>query len=241
MRDKQATVQKMFSSIAKYYDLNNSLLSFGLHHKWKRKTLEALALHPNEKILDVGAGTADLAILAAKQIGREGRLVATDLNETMLRIGQKKLAALKLESVMCSLANAESLPFPNQSFDAVVTGFCLRNVSDLKQALQEIYRVIKPGGRMACLDFSTPVSPLLRKLYDFYSFRLLPKIGTWVSRDKTGIYQYLPDSIRTFPNQEALKQAVQAAGFMPVHYQNLAGGIVAIHTGTRPKAREVPA
>jgi len=116
----------------------------------------------------------------------------------------------------------------------VVTGFCLRNVSDLKQALQEIYRLLKPGGRMACLDFSTPVSPLLRKLYDLYSFGLLPKIGAWVSQDKTGIYQYLPDSIRAFPNQENLKSAIEAVGFKAVRYQNLAGGIVAIHTGRRP-------
>jgi len=235
MKDKQALVQKMFSSIARYYDLNNSLLSLGLHHQWKQKTLEALALQAGESILDVGAGTADLSILAAEKISQSGRIIATDLNEAMLRIGRQKLAARNLPHVSCALANAEALPFPDQSFDAVVTGFCLRNVSDLKQALQEIFRLLKPGGRMACLDFSTPASPWLRTLYDFYSFSLLPKIGAWVSRDQTGIYQYLPDSIRAFPDQERLKGTIAHAGFKPVQYQNLSGGIVAIHTALRPK------
>ena len=233
-RDKQVTVQKMFSSIAEHYDLNNSLLSFGLHHQWKKKTLLTLDLHPNEKVLDVGAGTADLSILAADQVGNGGAVVATDLNEAMLVIGKKKLTTRNLSRISCTLANAECLPFPDGSFDAVMTGFCLRNVSDLNQALQEIYRLLKPGGRMACLDFSTPVYPVFRKLYDLYSFTLLPKIGAWVSKDKTGIYQYLPDSIRAFPNQENFKKTIESAGFKPVRYQNLVGGIVAIHTGVRP-------
>lgn len=233
-RDKQVTVQKMFSSIAEHYDLNNSLLSLGLHHQWKKKTLMTLDLRPHEKVLDVGAGTADLSILAADRVGSGGAVIATDLNEPMLVIGKKKLATRNLNHVSCALANAECLPFPDQSFNAIMTGFCLRNVSDLNQALHEIYRLLKPGGRMACLDFSTPVSPLLRKLYDLYSFTLLPRIGAWVSKDKTGIYQYLPDSIRAFPNQENYKKAIEAVGFKPVKYQNLAGGIVAIHTGVRP-------
>ncbi len=223
----------MFSSIAHAYDLNNTLLSFGLHHSWKKKVLDCLNLRPDNKVLDVGAGTADLSILAASHIGARGLIVTTDLNEPMLSIGKKKLDDRRITRALCALANAETLPFPNQSFDAILTGFCLRNVSDLKQALKEIYRLLKPKGKMACLDFSTPVFPPLRKLYDSYSFSLLPKIGTWISKDKTGIYQYLPDSIRKFPNQSTFKAQIEDIGFKEVSYQNLAGGIVAIHTGVR--------
>ncbi len=231
--DKEKSVQKMFTSIAGYYDLNNSLLSFGLHHQWKKKTLNLLAPSNEDRILDVGAGTADLSILAAGRVGKKGTVIATDLNEPMLVLGKKKIAARKLAQVSCMLANAECLPFPDQSFDAVLTGFCMRNVTDLNRALQEIHRVLKPGGKMACLDFSTPVFPPFRKFYDFYSFSLLPKIGAWVSKDKTGIYDYLPDSIRKFPNQDALRKQIEAIGFKDVSYQNLSGGIVAIHIGTR--------
>lgn len=224
----------MFSSIAHYYDLNNSLLSFGLHHAWKKKTLDLLELHADDKVLDIGSGTADLSILAADHLGGKGFVIATDLNEAMLSIGKKKIDTRKLQNVSVALANAERLPFPDAAFDAVLTGFCMRNVSDLEQALREIHRLLKPGGKMACLDFSTPVFAPFRKMYDFYSFSLLPKIGTWVSRDQTGIYEYLPDSIRKFPNQQNFKKQIETIGFQKTRYQNLAGGIVAIHTGTRP-------
>ncbi len=231
--DKEKTVQNMFSAIARYYDLNNSLLSFGLHHGWKRKTLDLLDLQANNTVLDIGAGTADLSILAAGRVGEKGRIIATDLNEPMLSIGKKKIQTRQLKQVRCALANAECLPFPDASFDAILTGFCMRNVSDLNQALREIYRLLKPGGKMACLDFSTPVFPPFRKLYDFYSFILLPKIGAWVAKDQTGIYQYLPDSIRKFPNQMVFKQQIEDIGFKGVDYTNQAGGIVAIHTAYR--------
>ncbi len=231
--EKEKAVQAMFSSIARFYDLNNSLLSLGLHHRWKKRTLEAVALQPGEKVVDVGAGTADLSLLAAAQVGEKGVVVASDLNEPMLRIGLKKVLDRQLRQVRCLLGNAEGLPLPDATFDAALTGFCIRNVSDLDQGFREIYRVLKPGGRMACLDFSRPVQPVFRKFYDFYSFTLLPKIGTWVSKDQTGIYQYLPDSIRKFPDQEGLKKRIEAAGFKDVSYQNLTGGIVAIHSGIK--------
>ncbi len=233
--DKEKTVQKMFSSISAYYDLNNSLLSFGLHHSWKRKTLEILNLHPNDHVLDIGSGTADLAILAADRVKSGGRVIATDLNESMLSIGKKKVESRQRHNIFCTLANAEQLPFPDQSFDAILTGFCMRNVADLEQALREIYRLLKPEGKMACLDFSTPVFAPFRKLYNFYSFFLLPKVGAWVSKDQTGIYQYLPDSIREFPNQQTFKEMIESIGFKEVRYLNQAGGIVAIHTGIREK------
>ncbi|MBI3804999.1 MAG: class I SAM-dependent methyltransferase [Nitrospirae bacterium] len=223
----------MFSSIARFYDLNNTLLSFGLHHRWKVRTIEAVQLRPGESVADIGAGTADLSVLAAGAVGGKGRVVALDLNEPMLRIGRRKLAVRRIDQAICALGNAERLPLPDDSVDAVITGFCMRNVTDLDQALREIYRILKPGGKFACLEFSRPTTPTLRKLYDFYSFILLPKIGTWVSKDPTGVYTYLPDSIRKFPDQGGLKKRMEAAGLIEVAYENLTGGIVAIHVGRK--------
>lgn len=231
--EKEKAVQKMFSSIARFYDLNNTLLSFGLHHRWKVRTIQAAALRPGEQVADIGAGTADLSILAAHAVGEKGAVVAIDLNEPMLQIGRRKLSARRLRRTLCLLGNAERLPLPDRSVEAVLTGFCMRNVSDLDQALREIHRILKPGGRMACLEFSTPPGPTLRKLYDLYSFTLLPKIGTWVSKDPTGVYTYLPESIRKFPDQEGFKKRMEGAGFVQVTYENLTGGIVAIHMGRK--------
>jgi demethylmenaquinone methyltransferase/2-methoxy-6-polyprenyl-1,4-benzoquinol methylase len=231
--EKEKAVQKMFSSIARFYDLNNSLLSLGLHHRWKRMALQAARLRSGDRVADIGAGTADLSILAAEAVGEKGAVIAVDLNEPMLQIGRKKLVAKGSRRAVCLLGNAEALPLPDRSFDAALTGFCMRNVSDLDQALQEIYRLLKQGGRFVCLEFSRPQQPAFRKLYDFYSFTLLPKIGTWVSKDQTGVYEYLPDSIRKFPDQTALCKKLEQVGFQEVGYQNLTGGIVAIHTGVK--------
>ncbi len=231
--EKEQAVQRMFSSIARYYDLNNSLLSLGLHHSWKRKAVGFLS--PNDcSVLDVGAGTADLALLTAQHLGGKARIIAADLNKPMLAIGVEKVRAATLQrQIVCVQANAERLCVPDASFDAVTTGFCMRNVADLSQALQEIKRVLKPGGRLICLEFSRPVVSWLRRLYDWYSFTLLPWIGTRVSGDTTGVYQYLPASIRTFPNQEDLARLMRETGFKQVDYHNLSGGIVAIHVAIK--------
>ncbi len=231
--DKEKAVQRMFSSIARFYDLNNTLLSFGLHHRWKLRAIQSALLQIGERVADIGAGTADLSILAAQAVGEKGSVIAIDLNEPMLRIGKKKLAARRIKQSLCTLGNAEKIPLPDRSVDAVLTGFCMRNVSDLDQALREIYRILKPNGRIVCLEFSTPPGPIFRKLYDFYSFTLLPKIGDWISKDPTGVYTYLPDSIRKFPDQEALKKRMERVGFQEVIYENLTGGIVAIHKGKK--------
>jgi demethylmenaquinone methyltransferase/2-methoxy-6-polyprenyl-1,4-benzoquinol methylase len=239
LADKERRVQAMFSSVARFYDLNNTLLSLGLHHFWKRETLRLASLSPGARVLDVGAGTCDLSVLsaraaraarAAQAVGLNGAVMAVDLNAPMLRIGQKKLRGLP---ALCVLGNAQMLSFPDNVFDVALTGFCLRNVSDLDQAIREICRVLKPGGRMVCLEFSRPQYAFLRALYDFYSFTLLPRVGAWVSGDQTGVYQYLPDSIRRFPAQEALKTRMETAGFREVFYRNLSGGIVAIHVGIK--------
>jgi demethylmenaquinone methyltransferase/2-methoxy-6-polyprenyl-1,4-benzoquinol methylase len=231
---REQAVQRMFTAIAGVYDLNNTLLSFGLHRRWKRITASLVPPAENGRALDVGAGTADLALLIEPRMGSGGRVIASDLNHAMLVEGLKKILRHGRDRrITCLEANAERLGFADGAFDAVTTGFCMRNVGDLQRALLEIRRVLKPGGRFVCLEFSRPVYGWLRSLYDWYSFRLLPWIGTVVARDTTGVYEYLPASIRTFPNQEGLKTMLLKAGFSQVDYRNLSGGIVAIHVATK--------
>lgn len=231
---REQAVQRMFTAIARVYDLNNTLLSFGLHHRWKKITASYVPVTTAGRALDVGAGTADLALLIEPRMGENGLVVASDLNHAMLAEGQKKIAARALRRrITCLEANAEQLGFPDRTFDAVTTGFCMRNVGNLQQAFAEIHRVLRPGGRFVCLEFSRPVMGWLRSLYDWYSFRLLPWIGTKVARDTTGVYEYLPASIRTFPDQERLCEALRDAGFRQVEYHNLSGGIVAIHVAVK--------
>jgi len=231
---REQAVQRMFTAIAGVYDLNNTLLSFGLHHRWKKLTASFVPPIQNGTALDVGAGTADLALLVEPRMGPGGLVVASDLNHAMLVEGLKKILRRGCDRrITCLEANAERLGFADEAFDAVTTGFCMRNVGDLQRAILEIRRVLKPGGRFVCLEFSRPVYGWLRSLYDWYSFRLLPWIGTVVARDKTGVYEYLPASIRTFPNQEGLRAMLLKAGFSQVDYRNLSGGIVAIHVAIK--------
>lgn len=231
---REQAVQTMFTAIARWYDLNNTVLSFGLHHRWKQITAEMVPRTPGGKALDIGAGTADLALLIESRLQPAGRVLAADLNHAMLVEGQHKIERQGLrDRITCLEVNAEHLGFPDRSFDAVTTGFCMRNVGDLPQALLEVQRVLKPGGRFVCLEFSRPTSAWLRRLYDWYSFTLLPKVGTMVAHDTTGVYEYLPASIRTFPDQETLCERLRQAGFREVTYRNLTGGIVAIHSATK--------
>ena len=231
---REQAVQRMFTAIAGVYDLNNTLLSFGLHYRWKKIAASLITPVDQGMALDVGAGTADLALLVEPRMGPKGRVIASDLNHAMLSEGLKKVADKGLaDKITCLQASAEHLGFADNTFDAVTTGFCMRNVGDLPQAVSEIRRIIKPGGRFICLEFSRPVFGWLRTLYDWYSFTLLPWIGTKVARDSTGVYEYLPASIRTFPDQERLCQILRAAGFQQVEYRNLTGGIVAIHIAVK--------
>jgi demethylmenaquinone methyltransferase/2-methoxy-6-polyprenyl-1,4-benzoquinol methylase len=231
---REDAVQGMFTAIARRYDLNNSLLSFGLHHRWKRRAASLVPAADDGRALDLGAGTGDLAILLGARMGGGGRVAALDLNAAMLREGRRKIARRGLAGrIGCFRGNAERLGFRDGSLDAVTAGFCIRNVGDVPAAFAEIRRVLKPGGRFVCLEFSRPAPAWLRGLYDWYSFRLLPAIGTLVARDRTGVYEYLPASIRTFPDQEGLCRLLREAGFREVTYRNLSGGIVAIHVAVK--------
>jgi len=231
---KQEYVQKMFSSAARRYDLLNSLLSLGLHHRWKRFAVSQAKLIPGNRAVDICAGTQDIAILLAKAVGKRGQVVAVDLNPDMLALGDQKVARAGLESQITSLlGNAEELPLPDNCFDAATVGFGVRNVTDVERAFSEMRRVVRPGGRVICLEFSHPVSPTWKALYDFYSFQILPRIGQFVSGDKTGIYEYLPKSIRLFPDQENLKKIMEKVGLRETRYFNLSGGIVAVHIGIK--------
>ncbi len=231
---REQAVQQMFTAIASVYDLNNTLLSFGLHYRWKKITAALVPTVKQGKALDVGAGTADLALLVEPRMGVQGRVIASDLNHAMLAEGLKKVDRKgRASKITCMQANAEHLGFADNTFDAVTTGFCMRNVGNLVQALSEIRRVLKPGGHFVCLEFSHPAKEWLLALYDWYSFRLLPWIGTKVARDKTGVYQYLPASIRNFPNQERLCHFLRETGFRHVEYRNLTGGIVAVHVAVK--------
>ncbi|MGQ0696209.1 MAG: class I SAM-dependent methyltransferase [Nitrospiraceae bacterium] len=231
---REQAVQRMFTAIAGVYDLNNTLLSFGLHSRWKKITASFIPPVEQGTALDVGAGTADLALLIEPRMGAKGRVIASDLNRAMLGEGLKKVVHKGLTGkITCMQANVEHLGFADNTFDAVTTGFCMRNVGNLMQAFVEIRRVLKPDGQFVCLEFSRPVKKWLLNLYDWYSFRLLPWIGTKVARDTTGVYEYLPASIRTFPDQERLSQLLREAGFRRVSYKNLTGGIVAIHVATK--------
>ncbi len=231
---REHAVQRMFTAIARFYDLNNSLLSFGLHHAWKRRAAALVPPRDAGQALDIGAGTADLALLIEQRMGAKGHVFAADLNAAMLQEGRRKISRRGLvDRITCLRGNAEQLSFAEGCFDAVTTGFCIRNVGNLPRAFQDIRRVLKPGGRFVCLEFSRPTQRWLRTVYDWYSFRLLPWVGTKVAGDRTGVYEYLPASIRTFPDQERLSQMLRESGFREVEYRNLTGGIVAIHIATK--------
>ena len=239
---KQEVVQSMFTSAAQAYDLNNSVLSLGQHHRWKRRTIHLLNVLPGHVVVDLCGGTADLSLLAAEKATGTGLVMTVDLNLAMLRVGLSKARTRLIDGLkekesrarpVMIQANAERIPLPDGSVDRLTVGFGLRNVTNLDTALSEIYRILKPGGKFACLEFSHPVNVIWDGLYRFYSFFILPKIGQWISRDSTGIYEYLPASIAKFPNQESFKKTIEKAGFSRVAYRNFSGGIVEIHTGEK--------
>jgi demethylmenaquinone methyltransferase/2-methoxy-6-polyprenyl-1,4-benzoquinol methylase len=229
--EKAGRVRAVFSSVAGKYDVMNDLMSLGVHRLWKQFTLSLTGLKAGQSALDVAGGTGDLTRGLARQVGKTGRVVLSDINRSMLEAGRDRLLDFGYAGyVQCVLADAERLPFADASFDCLTIGFGLRNVTDKAAALASMYRVLKPGGQLLVLEFSKPVAPGLKPLYDAYSFNLLPLLGRLVAKDSAS-YQYLAESIRMHPDQETLLGMLAAAGFSQARYHNLTGGIVAVHRG----------
>ena len=228
--DKARRVRGVFDSVASRYDIMNDVLSMGLHRAWKAYTVAVAAIQPGMQVLDIAGGTGDLARAFANRVGSAGRVVLTDINEAMLRTGRDRLLdeGLLLPTVAC---DAEHLPFPDGSFDLVSVAFGLRNMTHKDAALKEMARVLRPGGRLLVLEFSTPAAPL-KKPYDWYSFTFMPMMGKLIAGDAES-YRYLAESIRMHPDQATLKVLMQGAGFAHVDVHNLAAGIVALHVGVK--------
>ncbi|WP_428606408.1 bifunctional demethylmenaquinone methyltransferase/2-methoxy-6-polyprenyl-1,4-benzoquinol methylase UbiE [Sedimenticola sp.] len=230
-REKAQRVRAVFDSVATRYDLMNDLMSFGIHRLWKRFAVELAGIRRGQKILDLASGTGDLAARFAGLVGPEGVVVMTDINAAMLHQGRARMADEGLVgNVVYTQVNAEQIPFPDNSFDCITIAFGLRNVTDKQQALNEMARVLRPGGRVLVLEFSHPQGKPLKSVYDIYSFKLLPKIGKVVANDEAS-YRYLAESIRMHPDQETLKGMMEQAGLERCDYHNLTGGIVAVHRG----------
>lgn len=229
--DKQKLVGEVFSSVAGKYDVMNDLMSFGVHRLWKRHFVATSGIRKGDRVLDLAGGTGDIAALLLPRVGKQGEIVVADINAAMLHAGRDRLLDRGLlDGLRWAQVNAEALPFPEASFDAVTIAFGLRNVTDKDRALCEMYRVLKPGGRALILEFSRVNQDWLKPLYDFHSFRVLPRIGKLVAHDESS-YRYLAESIRKHPDQATLKAMMEAAGFRNVAVRNLSAGIVAIHRG----------
>ncbi|PKO65420.1 MAG: bifunctional demethylmenaquinone methyltransferase/2-methoxy-6-polyprenyl-1,4-benzoquinol methylase UbiE [Betaproteobacteria bacterium HGW-Betaproteobacteria-16] len=229
-REKAQRVRSVFDSVAPKYDVMNDLMSGGLHRLWKRYTLTVANPQPGDQVLDIAGGTGDLSLAFSKKVGPTGRVVHTDINESMLREGRNRLLDLGvvLPTLVC---DAEQLPFASESFDFVSVAFGLRNMTRKELALAEMCRILRPGGKLLVLEFSKVAQPL-EKAYDWYSFNILPKLGKWVAKDEES-YRYLAESIRMHPDQEALRQMIKQAGFGHVDVHNLTAGVVALHVGIK--------
>ena len=229
--EKEHLVADVFHSVAEKYDLMNDLMSFGIHRLWKRFTIDCAGVRPGQKILDLAGGTGDLTAKFSRLVGESGEVILADINDSMLKVGREKLRNKGLvNNIRYVQANAENLPFPDNYFDLITIGFGLRNVTHKDQALASMYRALKPGGRLLVLEFSKPTNAVMSKLYDFYSFKVLPKMGQLVAKDSDS-YQYLAESIRMHPDQETLKAMMESVGFEQVTYHNLTQGVVALHRG----------
>lgn len=229
-QEKAKHVRSVFDSVAPKYDVMNDLMSAGLHRIWKRYTITVANPQPGHQVLDIAGGTGDLSRAFARRVGPTGRVVHTDINEAMLREGRNRLLdeGLVLPTMVC---DAERLPFADNSFDLVSVAFGLRNMTHKEQALSEMRRVLKPGGKLLVLEFSRVAKPL-EKAYDWYSFNVLPKLGQMVAGDAHS-YQYLAESIRMHPGQEELRQLMKSVGFGHVDVHNLSAGVVALHVGIK--------
>jgi demethylmenaquinone methyltransferase/2-methoxy-6-polyprenyl-1,4-benzoquinol methylase len=231
VEEKASLVHGVFESVAGKYDLMNDLMSLGVHRLWKRHFIAISDIQPGQRVLDLAGGTGDIAALMSKRVGSHGSVVLSDINEAMLAVGRQRMEDRGLVgNIEYSLADAEKLPFADGEFDAVTIAFGLRNVTDQSAALKEMFRVLKSGGRAMILEFSKVEFEGLKKIYDGYSFGILPRLGKLVADDEDS-YRYLAESIRKHPDQETLAGMMEDAGFTNVTYRNLTGGVVAIHSG----------
>ena len=227
--EKTQRVRGVFDSVSARYDLMNDVMSGGMQRIWKTRYVAQLGLRSGQTLLDLAGGTGDIAARVYRRYPNAA-ITICDINESMLRQGVDRLFDQGIRTLDWTCGNAESLPFADGSFDACTMAFGIRNVTDIPAALREIFRVLKFGGRFMCLEFSTVKNPLLKPVYDAYSFQILPRMGEWIAQDKDS-YQYLAESIRQFPDQETFAGMLRDAGFEQVRYQNMSGGIVAIHSG----------
>ena len=231
--EKAGRVREVFDSVAAQYDLMNDLMSGGLHRLWKRFTIELSAVRSGQTVLDIAGGTGDLAAKFSKLVGADGKVILADINAAMLSVGRDRLIDKgALSNIDVVQADAQFLPFDDNSIDCITIAFGLRNVTDKAKALRSMHRVLKPGGRVLVLKFSKPTSPLLSKVYDAYSFSALPAMGKLITDDADS-YRYLAESIRKHPDQESLLEMVEDAGFVDCRYHNMTGGIVAVHRGIK--------
>jgi demethylmenaquinone methyltransferase/2-methoxy-6-polyprenyl-1,4-benzoquinol methylase len=231
--EKEGLVRGVFDSVANRYDLMNDLMSAGIHRLWKRFTIELSAVRPGQTVLDIAGGTGDLAAKFSRLVGDNGKVLLADINDSMLKVGRDRLldsgAVGNLHMVQC---DAQMLPFPDASIDCITIAFGLRNVTDKDMALRSMERILKPGGRLLVLEFSKPVSPIFEKIYDTYSFRVLPLMGQLFTNDADS-YRYLAESIRKHPDQDTLLGMMEDAGLVNCEYHNMTGGIVAVHRGIK--------
>lgn len=228
--EKSQHVRQVFDSVADNYDLMNDMMSLGIHRLWKRYAINMATLKPGERVLDLAGGTGDLTRLMAPIVGERGHITLADINAAMLNNGRSRLLDKGISgNVDFAQVDAEQLPFPDNSFDLVTMAFGLRNVTNKQRALDSLYRVIRPGGRLLVLEFSRPTA-LLKPAYDFYSFSVLPRLGRFIAKDESS-YRYLAESIRMHPDQQTLQSMMEQAGLERCDYHNLSGGIVAIHRG----------
>ena len=233
LADKEKLVGRVFTSVASKYDVMNDLMSLGIHRIWKRWFAATSGVRSGDRVLDLAGGTGDIAALLLPRVGADGKVVLGDINAAMLHAGRDRLLDRGLvRNLDYAQLNAEALPFADRSFDAVTIAFGLRNVTEKQRALGEMYRVLKPGGRVLILEFSALRSDWLKPLYDFHSFKVLPRLGAFIAGDEES-YRYLAESIRKHPDQAALKAMLETAGFVHVDVRNLSAGIVAIHRGYR--------
>jgi demethylmenaquinone methyltransferase / 2-methoxy-6-polyprenyl-1,4-benzoquinol methylase len=234
-KEKVVRVRNHFDRVATKYDMMNTLLSFGIHYVWKRSAIGMLALKEGDAVIDVCGGTGDLSLLAGKRVGPSGKVVLYDINRAMMEAGRHKSThARERKKILYIQGDAEKISFPSESFDAAIVGFGVRNLTHMDEGLREIYRVLKPEGRFVCLEFSKPTARWFRWLYDFYSFRIMPVLGSLVVGSRQA-YTYLPESIRLFPSPERLARLLEEVGFRQVVYRTLTNGIAAIHRGVKSK------